>query len=175
MSDETEHLNISVAIGNASFSGDGSAERVMAALEKFTAMLAEHGGLPSAPAAPTSTTAGTEGVVGTTEAPNEGATPTPPQDSAASKVPLPKFLERPEIKGNSKVATAIVIWAADHDSRDGLSKGDIEKSWKGTKLKVPANTSRDIGDAVRAGWLIKDGRIYSASGFGREAIGLPAS
>lgn len=84
-------------------------------------------------------------------------------------------LESDGIKGNAKVATAIVVWAADHEKKDTLTKGEIERYWKGTKLKVPGNTSRDIGEAVKAGWILRDGRSYSPSGYGREAIGLPAS
>jgi hypothetical protein len=65
------------------------------------------------------------------------------------------------------------VWAADHDGKASLTSSDIERYWKGTKLKVPGNTSRDIGEAVRTGWLLRDKRELSATGYGREAIGLP--
>ena len=73
-----------------------------------------------------------------------------------------------------QIATAIVVWAADHEGKTSLTKGEIEGYWKGTKLKVPANTSRDLGVAVKEGWLLRKGRDLSATGYGREAIGLAA-
>lgn len=172
MPDEMEQLDLSVTLGGASFSGTGRADRVMAALERFSELVAEHGAAP--PPSPAIAATDGSGAGGETQDEPEEA-PTPPRDSAASKVPLPKFLERPSIQGNSKIATAIVIWAADHEQKDSLTKGEIEKYWKGTRLKVPGNTSRDIGDAVKAGWLLRDGRKLSASGYGREAIGLSAT
>jgi hypothetical protein len=168
----TEHLDLSVTVGGASFTGTGPADRVMAALERFSALVAEYG---VAPPAGTSGEQAAADAAGAGETDEPAAAATPPQESAASKVPLPRFLESDAIKGNSKIATAIVVWAADHEQKDGLTTGEIEKYWKSTKLKVPRNTSRDIGAAVKEGWLHRDGRTLSATGYGREAIGLSAS
>jgi hypothetical protein len=170
MSYEREHLDLSVTIGGASFTGAGPADRVEAALARFSELIAQSGAKQPAGAKPDAGRGS-----GVAEAKEEAAEATPPQKSAASKVPLPTFLEGDGIKGNSKIATAIVIWAAAHDQKDGLTKAEIEARWKGTRLKVPSNTSRDISDAVKAGWLIRDGSTYTASGYGREAIDLPAS
>lgn len=172
--DESQQLDLSVTVGGASFTGAGPADVVMAALERFSALVAEHGFAPP----PASSVGEIQDDAGADAAQDEepAATATPPRESAASKVPLPKFLESDKIKTNSEIATGIVVWAADHDGKPSISTGDIERYWKGTRLKVPANTSRDISKATRKGWLVKgDGNTHSASGYGREAIGMTAS
>jgi hypothetical protein len=171
MSDQPDQLELSVTIGGASFTGAGAAEQVMGALERFSELVAEHG--VTSPHQPsTSETFDASAPTVTEEVPEAAATQ--PQDSPASKVPLPKFLERDSIKSNPAIATAIVVWAADHDGKSSLSSSEIESRWKGTKLKVPGNIRRDIGVAVKNGWLIREGRTLSATGYGREAIGLSA-
>jgi hypothetical protein len=169
MSEETEHLELGVTLGGASFTGAGRAERVMDALDRFLGLVEQYGVAPPPPA-PTGATIDEDAAA----AAGAEVAATPPQESPASKLPLPKFLERDSIKENPEIATAIVVWAADHEQRESLTSGEIVSYWKGTKLKLPGNTSRDIGKAVKAGWLLREGRNLSATGYGREAIGLPA-
>lgn len=157
-----QNLDLSISLGNASFQANGAAEVVMQALAEFRELVS------SAPPPPPPREYETA-----QDSDANAPVPSPPQDSEASNVPLPKFLESDPIKGNPAIATAIVVWAADHEGKASLTKREIEGYWKGTKLKVPANTARDIGVAVKAGWLLKgEGNTYSASGYGREAIGL---
>jgi hypothetical protein len=164
MAEDAEHLELSIALGPATFQASGPAEVVMHALEEFKRLAA------TAPAANPKPQPQRERE--TPQDPGDGAAATPPQQSAASKVPLPKFLQSPLIKDNPAIATAIVVWAADHDGKTSLTTGEIEKYWKGTPLKVPGNISRDISKAVKSGWLLRNQKSYSASGHGREAIGL---
>jgi hypothetical protein len=168
----TEQLELSVTLGAASFTGSGPADQVMAALERFSALMADHATAASEDSAGAAAGAPAD----SSSEPDAGtAAPTPPQQSTASKMPLPKFLERDSVKSNPEVATAIVVWAADHDGKASVGTADVERYWKGTPLKVPANLPRDISKAVKSGWLIRDGKELTATGFGREAIGLSAS
>lgn len=119
MPDETEHLDLSVTLGGGSFTATGPADRVIAALERFSELVAEHGAAP--PPSPVVAEPPRDGGGPETQDEPEAAA-TPPQESAASKVPLPKFLERPSIQGNSKIATASVVWAADHEQKTLLRR-----------------------------------------------------
>jgi hypothetical protein len=174
MSEETDHLDLSVTVGGASFTGAGAADRVMVALERFSELVANHGAGPT-PAATVSEAADELGTAAQAKA-EPDAQPTAPQESPASKVPLPKFLQRETIKNNSHIATAIVVWAADHDGKATASLEEIEGYWKGTPYPVPKNLRRDVTAAVKKSWLIReDDKSHTATGYGREAIGLSAS
>ena len=163
MTEDAQALELSITLGDAMFQASGPADLVMQALDEFKVLATTTPG-GKTKAKPQPEDPPQEG--------DDGAAATPPQKSPASKVLLPQFLQSPSIKGNSKIATAIVVWAADHDGKSNLATGEIEKYWKRTPLKVPKNLSRDIGAAVKNGWLLQEKRRYSASGYGREAIGL---
>lgn len=168
MAEEPDHLDLSVTVGGASFTGTGPAERVMAALERFSTLVGNHGATP-----PPARTVSAVDDDATAEGAEESEAAAPPQrESPASQVPLPKFLERDTIKNNSQIATAIVVWAADHDGKTSVTNTDINNYWKGTRLRAPANLARDIQNAVRSGWLNREGKSFAATGYGREAIGL---
>jgi hypothetical protein len=158
MVDPPEHLNISVSVGTASFSGEGPADRVMAALEKFTDLIAT-ADLDSAPEFP---------------ADEEGAPPAAVKPAkTGEKEPLPVFLKSKTLSGNIEVATAIVAWAQKHDGKsDGIKTGEIATYWRGTKLKEPGNLTRDLGNAIKAGMLHRESGRYTVTGFGKTSIGL---
>lgn len=152
-----ETFSVAITLGTASFEASGQVEFVMQALDVFKSMASSP--LPSE----------TEEVPG---AAGDGAAPTAPQQSAASKVPLPQFLASDAIKGNAKIAAAIVAWAADHENKAALTAPDIKRYWRNTNVKIPANINRDVDGAQKHGWLSKDHNSYSITGFGRTAIGL---
>ncbi len=146
----------------------------MSALARFSELVAKHGTTAPPPQASTNDAAESSSPA-PAEAPAGEAATSPQLDSPASKVPLPEFLERNAIRENPRIATAIVVWAADHDEKRALSTAEIRDYWKGTRLKVPTkNISRDIGKAVRSGWLTREGTAVIATGYGRRAIGLTA-
>lgn len=162
MSETGLNLDLFITVGDATFHATGPPELVMQAFAEFKVLTAI---APPGKPKPQSKE--------DTPEDDDGARAIAPQTSVASKVPLPKFLESDEIKANPAIATAIVVWAADHEGKPSLTTREIERYWKDTRLKVPGNTSRDIGVAMKNGWLIKsDGNTYSASGYGRQAIGL---
>ena len=85
--------------------------------------------------------------------------------------PLPVFLsEREHLKTNPEIATAIVYWAAARGDEEGLTSADVERHWKQTRLKAPSNLSRDLSNAVKNGWLEKEGRVFRATGYGKATI-----
>jgi hypothetical protein len=93
--------------------------------------------------------------------------------TSAKETVCGSFIHVTRGNGNPAFATAIVVWAADHEGKDALTKREVEAYWKGTSRKLPANTARDIGVTVKSAWLMKgEGNTYGASGYGREAIGL---
>lgn len=157
MADEAEHLDLSVTVGGASFTGAGAPEHVMTALEKFTELVA------STDPDLVQESTGDEGQPAAEVKP---ATP-------GEKEPLPVFLKSRTLKGNAEAATAIVAWAQKHDGKtDGLKRADIATYWRGTNLKEPGNLGRDLGSAIRAGLLHRESGRYTVTGFGKKSIGL---
>jgi hypothetical protein len=170
MPENDQSLDLTITVGDATFHAHGPSDVVMQALAEFKVLAAA---APPPKQQPQRRRQPEDDLPEDDDDDGDRAAVAPPQTSAASKLPLPKFLERDAIKGNPAFATAIVVWAADHEGKDALTRREIEAYWKGTSRKLPANPSRDIGGAVKSGWLVKgEGNTYSASGYGREAIGL---
>lgn len=118
MPDPGQNLDLSITLGRASFQASGPADLVMQALTEFKGLTASAPATSDKPDSETTTiTSDAESSVDETP-----ATKTPPP----CKVPLPKFLESEAIKGNDAIATAIVIWAEDHDGKAALTKREIE-------------------------------------------------
>ena len=157
MPEETEHLDLSVTLGGASFTGAGPAERVMAALEKFSELVAN---------------VDLDLAAESTAEEGEPAAEVKPA-AAGEKEPLPVFLRSKKLKGNVETAAAIVAWAQKHDGKtQGVRSGEIATYWRGTSVKEPGNLGRDLGNAIKAGLLHREGGRYTVTGFGKESIGL---
>jgi hypothetical protein len=158
MPDEQEHLDLSVTLRGASFTGAGPADRVMAALEKFSELVAS---------------ASLDVVDESSEEP-EGEPAAEVKPAAADeKEPLPVFLKSKTLKGNVEAAAAIVAWAQKHDGKtQGVKSAEIAAYWRGTSLKEPGNLGRDLGNAIKAGLLHREGGRYTVTGFGKTSIGL---
>jgi hypothetical protein len=158
MAEDREQLELSVTLGGASFTGTGPADRVMAALEKFSELVAtvdldvldaESGEPEGAPAA--------------------DVKPAAPDE----KVVLPVFLKDRTLEGNIEIATAIVAWAQKNDEKtQGLKPAEVATYWRGTNVKEPGNLRRDLRNAVKAGLLHSSSGQYTVTGFGKKTIGL---
>ena len=160
MADESEHLDLSVTVGGASFTGAGPAGRVMEALEKFAELVAS---------ADLDTLAEPSGVE--EGAPAADVTPAAPDE----KEPLPVFLRSRTLKVNPETAAAIVAWAQKHDGKtQGIRLSEIAAYWRGTTEKEPGNLGRDLGTAIKTGLLHRENGQYTVTGFGKRSIGLSA-
>jgi hypothetical protein len=157
MPGEGNSLDLSITLGGTSFQASGPAAVVMKALEEFKGMASLAPVEEGEPEART---------------PGNGTASAKPQKSSVSKVPLPQFLASDQIKGNPKIATAIVAWAAAHENKASLTIGDIRQYWKKTTVKAPSNLPRDLTSAEKNGWLDREGKSFSVNGYGRKAIGL---
>lgn len=98
----------------------------------------------------------------------ESRWPDPPDESTE---PLPIFLAKHALKTNPEKALAVVQWAVRTGGKDSLSPAEVEDYWRKTAMKLPGNTGRDLGSAVKKGWLVQpeDGR-YAATGFGESHL-----
>lgn len=140
-----------LAIGDASFEAAGDSEAVMRAFEDFK-ILAMARSTPS-PKGPASA------------ARNNGG-----GDHSNSDMPLAVFVKR-AFSSQAAKATAIVMWARDHEGKSALKPSDIEAHWRKTTGKVPANPSQVCATAVTHGWLHNEGGgMYSVTGHGEALV-----
>jgi hypothetical protein len=163
MDDESEHLDLSVTIGRASFTGAGPSDRVMAALERFTELLATAPGTVA------------DEVSEGESADDAHEPPAPPRSTgvaAGEAVGLPEFLHNTNPSGNQMIATAIVAWAMLHDSKPTLSPSDVKELWRQTSFPAPGNVNRDMRAAVSGRLLHRAGNRYTVTGHGRQRLGL---
>jgi hypothetical protein len=157
--DTSNRLEISIGLGPATFSAAGEASVVMDALEKFTSLAQGAELTLDEPEA----AGGSEG---------EPAAPVKPATTQEKQV-LPEFLSGRSLKGNAEVATAIVAWAQKYDGKPmGLRRSEIAGNWRNTRVKEPGNLGRDLGTAIKAGLLHREGGQYTVTGFGKTTIGL---
>lgn|GEM_PF-5967787 len=159
VAESTEQLDLTITLGAASFAGTGPAEQVMAALERFSDLIAsaDIDVLDEPPAG---------------EAQGEPAADVEPAPPGEKEV-LPVFLKGRTLKGNIETAAAIVAWAQKHDGKaDGIKPADVATYWRGTNIKEPGNLRRDLRSAVKAGLLHSSNGQYTVTGFGKKTIGL---
>jgi hypothetical protein len=158
MADASE-LEINIAIGSASFSASGKASTVMDALGRFAELVNSRND---------------SGDLLDDQGGEEGDPPAKVEPAKEGrKEPLPVFLKACKTSGNAQIATAIVAWAQKFERKDsGLKAGEVADRWRQTKLKEPGNLGRDLGNAIKAGLLHRDGGYYTVTGFGLETIGV---
>lgn len=151
---ESGALELSITLGDATFTASGSSDIVMSALSEFKAML---GDVPRAKRDARKTHAGAE----------------EPSGGGEKKVVLPLFVKERNPKGNPLTATAIVAWAQIYGDRaDGITAAEALKLWKTTSMKPPGNLSRDMASAAKEGLLEKKGTTYTVTGHGKTQLGL---
>ena len=156
---QSDAFELSMTVGNSTFSASGPVKAVMDAFGEFKALLTEE---PAKPAD-----------VPAKEDPPGAASVSGPTQSSTTGVPLAQFVGREDLKGNAQIATAIVAWAADRESKASLTIPEIRDYWsKKTSIKLPQNLGRDVRAAAKKGWLEQSGDGYSASGYGRKTLGL---
>lgn len=144
-------FDLKITVGDASFEAAGDAERVMAALAEFKALV-EAGDRPKRQSA-------------TKEKEHKDET------GGTGKVqPLAVFVKR-AWKDQASKYTAIVMWARDNDAKLSLSPGEIDKYWKKTPGKAPTNPSQTCKSAESKGWLQKIGHgKWAITGHGEEMV-----
>ena len=159
MPEPASSFTLAVTIGKNSFSASGKHDLVLKAFEEFKALT----GRSKDPAAPT------------VRAPARKAEPAGSSAtmSAPAGVPLPAYIKTLKLSGNKERATAILVWAAEN-GKDRLTTSEIEREWKKTNLKPPANLSRDLGLAAKEGWIALEGKgndqAWMVHGFGKQAL-----
>jgi hypothetical protein len=139
----TGSFDLSVSLGEASFSASGKPDLVLKAFEDFKALTGHADVAQQASAGRRTTSA------------KRASSASPPSGDLS----LPAFLARLKIKGGAQVGTAIIAWSAQYDGKDRLTPKEVEVLWKRTKYKVPStvgNLTRDLNKAVKAGLLRKD-------------------
>ena len=93
--------------------------------------------------------------------------------SSSGGLPLPAYLSTLKLAGNKERATAILVWSAG-DGQERLTTAEIKALWTKTHLKPASNLSRDLGEAVKKGWIVLEGtgqeQGWAAHGFGKNAV-----
>lgn len=160
MSSEPNRLELTVAFGEASFSGNGAKEDVLALYDDFKELI--RGGIASP-----------EGISGLK---GDDSSQTQKKVKSPTSLPLKPYIERLKLPGNKEKATAVIAWSAESGGEQALNVAELKKLWKKLPFKVPANLARDLGKAESEGWLEREGRAgspdarYTITGYGEDAV-----
>jgi hypothetical protein len=151
-------LELNISVGDGTFQATGDAEVVMKALAEFKTLI------EAAPRARRPPAKDKE--PGDRQPPANGDN----EDSGDTGKPLAVFVKR-NWPNQAAKATAIVMWARDNGSKDGLKPSEIEAHWRKTSGKVPANPSQVCLTAETQGWLHNEGKgVYSVTGHGEDMV-----
>jgi hypothetical protein len=157
----TQSLRFEVSFDEMSFVADGDRDSVFTAWKEFLQNVAAHRGTKPLPnsSAP---------LGATTHIPRS----TPP--TQGGEEPLNLFLERAgKTDSNPQIGTAIVLWAKRCRSLEELEPNQVKDFWRDTKKKVPGNVPRELGKAVKEGWLSRAGvGRYRITGHGESFVGV---
>lgn len=86
---------------------------------------------------------------------------------------LREFLtETAPVRSIDKIV-AIGVYKADYENTDAFTNATLTSAFRSANEKVPANLGRDLGSAVRAGWIAKDpdnSRSYYVTETGRKVV-----
>lgn len=157
-------LELSVTVGNWSFSASGETSVVLDAYADSKEFVG---------ATPT---------VAPPEASRSEQAATAPAASTRTEVkspttlPLKPYLARLNLRGNQEKATAILAWSAESGNKKELTAAEVETLWKKTQFRAPANLPRDLRAAEAEGWLDSKGKsgspdaTFSINGYGEGII-----
>jgi hypothetical protein len=151
-------FTLSVTLGDDSFSASGKHDLVLKAFEDFKVM-AGHAGDGSQPP------------------PARRARREKKNETSHDEVLLQEFLAKLKLKSNAEVGAAILAWAAEHGEKAALTSSELHELWEQTEFKAPtpaANVPRDLGPAVKKGWVKKEGKgkgqTFRAQAYGQKEI-----
>jgi hypothetical protein len=166
-------FTLSVTLGNDSFSASGKPDLVQEAFEDFKALVT-HGGSGAATSPRRKAPGAPKTRRRARRTDNDGPSGSLPH---SDEMPVQLFLAGLKLKGNSKIGTAILVWAAKHTDTPRLTPLQIHELWEQTEFKPPSpasNTVRDLEPAVKKGWIKREGRgagqTYSAPAFGLKEV-----
>jgi hypothetical protein len=75
-----------------------------------------------------------------------------------------EFLTASRATTNAEQITALGHYMCDHEAKDDFSNDDIRESFRRAREGIPKNIPRDVGTAIKSGWLHeapgKSGRYY---------------
>jgi hypothetical protein len=149
MSPQSRSLELSVTLGEASFSASGDTEVVLKTFADFkewaTASPSE------SPGTPKRTKPKFEGGNGGDPGKDEK-----PVLAAKTSLPLKPYVDRFTLKNNRMKGTAILAWSAESGGKAQLTAAGVLDLWKKTGFRAPSNLGnlgRDLRDAATEGWL----------------------
>jgi hypothetical protein len=131
------NFRLEVSFGDASFVCEGQPKQVMDAYSVFR----EDALAPSA-----STTRTQPEAKQKTES-------TRVKGSDGQRSPLPMFLKAHPPKTNDQAVAVLAAWATEHDGATEITTKLVEELWRKSGRKKAGNLGRDIGNAVKQGWL----------------------
>ena len=75
-----------------------------------------------------------------------------------------EFLTESEASNNAEKITALGHYMRVHEAKENFSKEDLKEGFRRAHEVIPKNLSRDVGIAIKAGWIHaapgKAGRYY---------------
>jgi hypothetical protein len=156
----TQSLRFEVSFDELSFIADGDRDSVFTAWKEFLQHVAANRSTKPLASSSASLKATTQTPASTTSAQSD-------------EEPLNLFLERTgRTDSNPQIGTAIVLWAKRCRGLEELEPNQVKEFWRNTKHKVPGNVPRELGTAVKEGWLSRAGAgRYRITGHGESFIG----
>lgn len=164
MASTAGQLDLSITIGDASFSARGDTSTVLDAYGDFKTLIAAGGSQASSSRARTR-----DDLVRKPEN-------SPSSAKRTTSLPLKPFLQQYKLQTNKEKATAILAWASESGEQSALTASEVEKLWKKTPFKAPGNLTRDLRSAESEGWLDSAGKAgspeatFSINGYGEGII-----
>ena len=155
--DDRNQFDLSITVGDATFTASGPSTLVMKALDEFKGLVA------TPPPRRQQREKADEAKGDTSVGDGTGAIP-------GIDKPLSVFVKRTWANQAAK-ATAIVLWARERDKKPSLKPGEIEDYWRKTPGKAVKNPAQVCSDAVKKGWLHGEGRgSYSVTQPGIDVV-----
>lgn len=164
MADKAGQLDLSITIGNASFSARGDTSTVLGVYDDFKGLIAA-----DTPPASKFRAKERESSADETEKTSGSAKRT-------TSLPLKPFLQQYKLPTNKAKATAILAWSAEKGEQAALTASEVEKLWKKTPFKAPGNLPRDLRNAEGEGWIDSAGKAgssdatFSINGYGEGVL-----
>jgi hypothetical protein len=156
-----ETFNLSISLGESSFTASGSPELVLSAWNEFKTMVQE-----PPPAQDTTNGKKRERDPGSGDKRAAGRR----NEDGADRVPLPVFMKSRKWDNMAEYATGIFVWAKRHDDKEQMKPGDMVTYWKKV-AKKPGRPANVCAAAAREGWLESAGSgNYAVVGHGEQMV-----